>query len=241
MDKQNIILSLLLLIAVIIPPQKNMGAKGFMNNWDRYIEKPIKRLSPSKLIQFRYKISDAPINIITYLTFLVDFADWVMCILMLPCALLLKDKSLDISFLIFALLYMTINLPVGIIRTVCSLKISKKQKVKLNTEKYVAMQSVAEAVMRKPSSEYQKAMQEHKEYVKITEPFLKDFKKCIKNRKGVQYISEDDLRWSIDRIIPKYKKHLTYNVSSKKPQEKILTICLVKSSKILLQIPIKKD
>ena len=40
MDKYKTIFAILFIIAIIIPPQKNMGAKGFMKNWDKYIEKP---------------------------------------------------------------------------------------------------------------------------------------------------------------------------------------------------------
>lgn len=240
MDKSSIILALLLLIAVIIPPQRTMGAKGFMSNWDRYIEKPVKRLPPPKIIQARYKISNAPINIITFLTFLVDFADWVMCILMLPCVLLFQDELLDISILVFALLYMAINLPVGLMRTVCSLKISKKKKIKVNTEEYVAMRTIAETVARKPSSAHRDAMQKYMEYVEIVEPFLKDFERCLKKKKGIQYIPEDNLKWLIDKIIPRYEKHLLYNVLSENPQKKLLTICFKKSNEIIIQVPIKK-
>lgn len=240
MDKSNTILALLLLIAIIIPPQKNMGAKGFLNDWDRDIEKPIKRLPPPKTIQARYKISNSPINIITFLTFLVDFADWIMCILMLPCVLLFQGKSFDISILVFALLYMVINLPVGIMRTVCCLKISKKKKIKMNTEEYVAIRTIAETVAQKPFSTQRDAMQKHKEYVEIIKPFLRDFKRYLKGKKGKQYISEDDLKWLIYKIIPKHEKHLSYNVSSESPQKKLLTIYLKRSSEIIVQVPIKK-
>lgn len=133
MDEYNIIWAILFLIAIIIPPQKTMGAKGFMNDWDRYIEKPVKRLPPPKLIQIRYKISSTPINIITYLTFLIDFVVWVMFIVMLPCLLFLKDKLFDTAFIMFIIIYLLINLPIGIVRTVCINKIAKKQKVKLQT------------------------------------------------------------------------------------------------------------
>lgn len=159
MDEYNIIWAILFLIAIIIPPQKIMGAKGFMNDWDRYIEKPVKRLPPPKLIQIRYKISNAPINIITYLTFLIDFAVWVMFIIMLPCLLFLKDKFFDTAFIIFVIVYLLINLPIGIARTVCTIKIAKKQKTKLQTDQYVAMRTIAELLVTQ-----RKAMRKYKEY-----------------------------------------------------------------------------
>ena len=58
-----------------------MGAKGFMNDWDHLIERPSKRLSPPKFIQFRYNIGKSRINIITYLTFLADFADRMLALI----------------------------------------------------------------------------------------------------------------------------------------------------------------
>ena len=236
MDEYNIIWAILFLIAIIIPPQKTMGAIGFMNSWDRYTEKPVKRLPPPKLIQIRYKISSAPINIITYLTFLIDFAVWVMFIMMLPCLLFLKDKFFDTAFIIFVIAYLLINLPIGIARTVCTIKIAKKQKTKLQTEKYVAMRTIAESLVTQRN-----AMRKHKEYKDIIAPFLKDFEKCLKKKKGIRYIPEDNLKWLIDKIIPKYKKHLTYNVLSNEPQEKLLTIYLIKSNEVIIQLPIKKD
>ena len=236
MDEYNILWAILFLIAIIIPPQKTMGAKGFMNDWDRYIDKPVKRLSPPKLIQLRYKISDAPINIITYLTFLIDFTVWVMFIVMLPCLLFLKEKLFDTAFIIFVIIYLLINLPIGIARTVCTVKIAKKQKIKLQTEQYVAMRTIAGSLVTQ-----RKAMREYKEYKDIIAPFLKDFEKCLKKKKGIRYIPDDNLKWLIDKIIPKYQKHLTYNVLSKEPPNKILTICLTKNNKIIIQVPIKKD
>ncbi len=235
MDEYNIIWAIFFLIAIIIPPQKTMGAKGFMSNWDRYIEKPVKRLPPPKLIQIRYKISNIPINIITYLTFLVDFAVWLMFIVMLPCLLFLKDKLFDTAFIIFVIVYLLINLPVGIARTVCTIKIAKKQKVKLQTEQYVAMTTIAESLITQ-----RKVMRKYKEYKDIIAPFLKDFEKCLKKKKGIRYIPEDNLKWLIDKIIPKYQKHLTYNVLSKEPTERILTICLTKNNESIIQVPIKK-
>lgn len=229
-------LSLLLLIAIVIPPQKNMGARGFMNDWDGYIEKPAKRLYPPKLIQVRYELRNTPINIITYLTFLVDYVDWLMCIVLLPCVLMFQDRSLDIVFLIFGLLYIVINFPIGIMRTICCLKISKKQNIKLYTEEYVAMRTVAESLVTK-----RKAMRKYKEYTDIIAPFLKDFERCLKTKKGKRYIPEDGLKWVADKILPKYKEHLTYSVLSKDCKNKILTICLIKSSKVIVQIPVKKD
>ena len=236
MDEYNIIWAILFLIAIITPPQKTMGAKGFMNDWDRYIEKPVKRLLPPKIIQIRYKISKAPINIITYITFLVDFAVWIMFIVMLPCLLFLKDELFDTAFIIFAIVYLLINLPIGIVRTVCTIKIAKKQKVKLQTEQYVAMRSIAELLVMQ-----RKAMREDKEYTDIIVPFLKDFEKCLKKKRGIRYIPEDNLKWLIDEIIPKYQKHLTHNVFSKGPTEKILTIYLTKGNESIIQVPIKKD
>ena len=235
MDEYNIIWAILFLIAIIIPPQKTMGAKGFMNDWDHLIERPSKRLSPPKFIQFRYNIGKSRINIITYLTFLADFADWVMCILILPCVLFLKDKFFDTAFIIFAILFFLINLPISIERTVCTIKIAKKQKIKLYTKEYVAMRSIAEALIT-----HRKAMRECKEYTAIIAPFLKEFEKCLKKKKGIRYIPEDNLKWVIDKIIPKYQKHLTYNVFSKEPQKTLLTIYLIKDNKIIIQVPVKK-
>ena len=235
MDKYKTIFAILFIIAIIIPPQKNMGAKGFMKDWDKYIEKPAKRLPPPKLIQIRYKISNAPINIITYLTFLIDFAVWIMFIMMLPCLLFLKDKFFDTAFIIFVIAYLLINLPIGIARTVCTIKIAKKQKTKLQTEQHVAMRTIAESLVTQRN-----AMQKYKEYKNIIAPFLKDFEKCLKKRKGIRYIPEDNLKWLIDKIIPKYQKHLTYNVLSNDPTEKILTIYLTKRDEIIIQVPIKK-
>ena len=242
MDEYNIIWTILFLIAIIIPPQKTMGAKGFMNDWDRYIEKPVKRLPPPKLIQIRYKISNAPINIITYLTFLIDFAVWVMFIVMLPCLLFLKDKLFDTAFIIFVIVYLLINLPIGIARTVCTIKISKKQKIKLQTEQHVAMRTIAELLVtqRKARREYKEYKEKDKEYKDIIAPFLKDFEKCLKTKKGKRYIPEGNLKWLTDRIIPKYQKHLTYNILNEEHKNKILTICLIKSNKVIIQVPIKK-
>ena len=240
MDEWNICLALLLLTAIVIPPQKSMGAKGFMNNWDLYIEKPVKKMSPPKLIQVRYRIGKTPINIITYLTFFVDFADWLMCIAMLPCVLLLQDESLDIAIVVFAILYMAINLPIGIVRTICCLKISKKQKVKVDTEEYVAAHSFAETVMRNRSYTHREAMRKHKEYIEIIEPFLKEFERCIDKEKGVRYISDDNLRRVIDVVIPKYQKHLSYSVSSEVSQKRLLTIHLLRNNRVIMQVPIKK-
>ena len=236
MYEYNIILAIFFLIAIIIPPQKTMGAKGFMNDWDRYIEKPIKRLPPPKLIQLRYKISNAPINIITYLTFLIDFVVWIMFIVMLPCLLFLKNKLFDTAFIIFVIIYLLINLPIGVARTICTIKIAKKQKVKLQTEQYVTMRTIAESLVTQ-----RKAMRKYKEYKDIIAPFLKDFEKCLKKKKGIRYIPEDNLKWLIDKIIPKYQKHLTYNVLSKKPTDKILTICLTKNNESIIQVLIKKN
>ena len=243
MDEYKTIWAILFLIAIILPPQKAMGAKGFMNDWDRYIEKPVKRLPPPKLIQIRYKISNAPINIITYLTFLIDFAVWVMFIVMLPCLLFLKDKLFDTAFIIFVIVYLLINLPIGIARTVCTIKIAKKQKVKLQTEQYVATRSIAELLVmqRKDRREYKEIKEKNKEYTDIIAPFLKDFEKCLKTKKGNRYIPEDGLKWVTDKILPKYKEHLTYSVLSEDPKNKILTICLTKNSESVIQVPIKKD
>ena len=236
MDTENIILALLLLIAIVIPPQKNMGVNGFMKKWDAHIEKPTKRLFPPKIIQFRYHIGKSSINIITYLSFLVDFVDWAMCIAMLPCVLLFRDKTLDISILIFALIYMSINLPIGIIRTICSLKISKKHKIKMNTDGYVEMRSLAETVKRKPA--YREAMQKHKEYLEIIEPFLKEFEKCIDKKSGDLYISNENLKWAIDKIFPKYKKHLSYNISSGTLSNCLLTISLIRDNRVIKQVQV---
>jgi len=243
MDEYNITWAILFLIAIVVPPQKTMGARGFMNNWDSSIEKPAKRLPPPKLIQIRYKISNAPINIITYLTFLIDFAVWIMFIVMLPCLLFLKGKLFDTAFIIFVIVYLLINLPIGIARTVCTIKIAKKQKVKLQTEQYVAMRSAAEAlvILRKARREYKEIMRKNKEYTGIIAPFLRDFERCLKTKKGIRYIPEDNLKWLIDKIIPKYQKHLAHNVLSTGPTEKILTIYLTKRNESIIQVPIKKD
>lgn len=160
MDPKNIFLFFLLLIAILIPPQTNMGAKGFMKNWDRYIEKPSKRVIPPRFIRIRYGVRKSPINIITCLSFLVDFADWILCIVMLPCLLILKDESLNIAFLVYVIIFMVINLPMGIIKIVCTLKIAKNQKRKVNSENSVAAFSLLESLAqtRKTSSEHRKAM-----------------------------------------------------------------------------------
>jgi hypothetical protein len=83
-------------------------------------------------------------------------------------------------------------------------------------------------------------MRKYKEYTDIIAPFLKDVEKCLKKKKGIRYIPEDNLKWLIDKIVPKYQKYLTYNILSKEPQNKILTIYLIKSNEIIMQIPIKK-
>jgi len=154
-----------------------------------------------------------------------------------------NGKLLDTAFIIFVIVYFLINLPIGITRTVCTNKIAKKQKVKLHTEQYVAMKSATEALVmrRKAMREHKEIMQKNKEYTDVIAPFLKDFEKCLKTKKGIRYIPEDNLKWLIDKIIPKYKKHLTYNVLSKEPTEKILTICLTKNNESIIQVPIKKD
>lgn len=242
MQDIDIVCIAFLLIAIVLPPQKNMGVNGFMKSWDIHIEKPVKRLPPPKLIQFRYGIGNSPINIITYLSFLVDFANWLMCIAMLPCVLIFKDMFYDTAFGIFAIIYFFINLPIGIARTVCTAKIAKKQKIKLQTEQYVATRSIAELLVmqRKARREYKEFKEKDKEYTDIIAPFLKDFEKCLKTKKGKRYIPEDGLKWVTDKILPKYKEHLTYSVLSEDPKNKILTICLTKNSESIIQVPIKK-
>ncbi len=236
MGWESIIGIIFLSIAIVLPPQKHMGVKGFMKNWDAYIEKPAKRLPPPKLIRFRYGIRNHPINIITYLSFLVDFANWLICIGMLLCVFIFKDKFYGTAFGIFAIIYFFINLPIGIVRTVCTTKIAKKKKNKLQTEQYVATRSLVEEIVS-----YRETKQMLKEYEEIEKPFLKDFGRCLKKKKDKQYISEDGLRWLIDKIIPKYKKYLTYNVLSNEPPKKLLTIYLIKTNEIIIQVPIKKD
>lgn len=234
MDKYKTIWAILFIIAIIIPPQKNMGAKGFMKDWDKYIEKPVKRLPPPKLIQIRYKISNAPINIITYLTFLDDFACWVMLIAMLPCLLFLKGELLDIAFIIFVVVYFLISLPIGIARTVCTNKIAKKQKVKLHTEQHVAMRSLTET-----HAAYRKAKREHK-HTEIMLSFLNDFERCLKKKKANYILPEDNLEWVINRIMPKYEKHLTYSILSEDSKNKTFAVYSIKSNKVIIQVPIKK-
>ncbi len=234
MDEYKTIFAIYFLIAILIPPQKNWGVKGFMNDWDRYIEKPVKRLSPPKLIQFRYKISNAPINIITYLTFLVDFAFWVMLIVMVPCLLFLKGKLLDTVFIIFAIVCFLINLPIGIVRTVCTSKIAKKQKVKLHTEQYVAMRSLAETLVV-----YRKAKREHKR-TQIMLSFSNDFERCLKMKKASYILPEDNLKWVTNKILPKYKKHLTYSILREDHKNKLLTVCWIDSNEAIIQVSIKK-
>ena len=130
MDWQSGVWVIFLVIAIVLPPQKHMGVNGFKKNWDVHIETPAKRLFPPKFIQYRYDIEKKPINIITYLSYLADFANWLICIAMLPCVLILKDKFYTTAFLIFAYVYFFINLPIGIARIVCTTKIAKKQKTK---------------------------------------------------------------------------------------------------------------
>lgn len=241
MTGYTILWVLFLLIAIVIPPQEYMGAKGFMVNWDHYIEKPAKRLAPPKFIQVRYGIGKSRINIITYLTFLGDFANWLTCVVMLPCLLILKDSFWDTAMIVFGIIFVLINFPIGIVRTVCTIKTAKKQKIKLHTEEYSAMRSIAEVLASKPFSSHRKFMREYKEYTEIITPFLKEFEKCLKTQKGKQYISEDGLKWVTDRIVPKYQKHLIYNVLSEEPKNKILTIYLIKNNEIIIQVPVKKD
>lgn len=245
MNESNIGLAIFLLIVILIPPQKYFGASGFMFNWDHLIEKPAKRLSPPKFIQFRYDIGKAPINIITYLVFLADFADWVLCIVSLPCVLLFKGDILDVAMVVYVILFFIINVPIGIADTICVFRIAKKKKIKLNTEKYVAMRTLAELLISQHSPEHKEVIQQCKEYEEIIEPFLKDFERCLKKKKGVRYISEEGLKWVIDKIIPKYQEHLTYNISGKEPKsteppKKLLTIYLIKNNKTIIQVPIKK-
>ena len=243
MDTENIILVLFLLIAIVIPPQKNMGVNGFMKDWDAHIEKPNKKLSPPKLIQIRYGIGKSSINIITYISFLVDFSNWLMCIVMLPCVLVFKDESLNIAILIFAIVYMTINLPIGIVRTICTIKISKKQNLdkrnSIQPEEYVIAYMLAETATRRRSSEYREARQRHKEYVNIIAPFLKEFEKCIDKKNGDVYISDDNLNWAIDKIFPKYQKHLSYNISKEDSSSRLLTISLIRGDKVIKQLQVK--
>lgn len=238
MDEWNIPLALVLLIAILLPPQTIMGANGFMKSWDAHIERPAKRLPPPKLIRLRYNIRKAQINIITYLSFLAEFVDWLMCIVLLPCVLFLEGRALNIALLVFFILFWTINLPIGILRTACCLKIAKKQKSKLNTEEYVVARSLAETLMR--SFKQRKVMREYKYRVEIIDPFLREFEQCLDKKNGVQYISDDNWKWAIDRIIPKYQKHLSYSISSEPSQDRLLTIHLKRNKQMILQIPIKK-
>lgn len=245
MNESNIGLAIFLLIAVLIPPQKYFGARGFMIAWDHLIEKPAKRLSPPKFIQFRYDIGKTPINIITYLVFLADFADWVLCIALLPCVLLFKGDILDVTIVVYAFVFFIINVPIGIAHTICVCRIAKKKKIKLNTEQYVAMRTLPTLLISQHSPEQKEAIQQCKEYEEIIEPFLKDFERCLKKKKGVRYISEEGLKLVIDKIIPKYQEHLTYNISVKEPKsteppKKLLTIYLIKNNKTIIQVPIKK-
>lgn len=245
MNESNIGLAIFLLIAVLIPPQKYFGARGFMFNWEHLIEKPAKRLSPPKFIQFRYDIGKTPINIITYLVFLADFADWVLCIALLPCVLLFKGDILDIAIVVYIIVFFIINVPIGIAHTICVCRIAKKKKIKLYSEQYVAMRTLATLLISQHSPEQKEAIQQCKEYEEIIEPFLKDFERCLKKKKGVRYISEEGLKWVIDKIIPKYQEHLTYNISGKEPKsteppKKLLTIYLIKNNKPIIQVPIKK-
>lgn len=245
MNESNIGLAIFLLIAVVFPPSKYFGARGFMLDWDHLIEKPAKRLYPPKFIQFRYDIGKTRINIITYLVFLVDFADWVLCISLLPCVLLFKGDILDVTMVVYAFVFFIINVPIGIAHTICVCRIAKKKKIKLNTAQYIAMRTIAALLILQHSPVQKEAMQWCKEYEEIIEPFLKDFERCLKKKKGVRYISEEGLKWVIDKIIPKYQEHLTYNISGKEPKsteppKKLLTIYLIKNNKTIIQVPIKK-
>ena len=172
---------------------------------------------------------------------MADFADWLYCIAMLPCVLILKDKYFDTVSIILVIIYFLINLPIGIARNVCTSKIAKKLKAKLVTEQYAEMRSVAEAIVKTWSPAYRETMRETREYFEIIKPFLNEFEKCIKTKKGKLYIPEDNLKWLIEKIIPKYQKHLTYTVSSEEPSNKVLTVYCIRNNEIVKQIQVKKD
>ena len=172
---------------------------------------------------------------------MVDFANWLLCIAMLPCVLIFKDSLFDVVTAVFAFIYFFINLPIGIARTVCTTKIAKKQKAKLVTEQYAEMRSVAEAIVKTRSPAYRETMRETREYFEIIKPFLNEFEKCIKTKKGKLCMPEDNLKWLIEKIIPKYQKHLAYTVSSEEPSNKVLTVYCIRNNKIVEQIQVKKD
>ena len=237
MSELNIGLALFLLIAIVVPPQKYMGAKGFMSDWDSLIEKPNKRLSPPRLIQIRYGIGKSPINIVTYLTFLSDFANWILCIVALPCVLLFQNDSLDVVMAVYVIVFLTIDLPIGIARTICTIKTSKRLKIKTNTEVYVVARLLFETFADKSNKE---ALRKHKEYVEIIEPFLKEYEKCLVKIRGIDYISNDNLQWMINKIIPKYEKHLSYNVLNETSKKRFVSIYLLRDNTVIKQTPIKK-
>ncbi len=238
-DVENIILAFLFLIAIIVPPQKNMGVNGFAKNWDHYIESPSKKLIVPRLIQIRYCIGKSKINIITYISFMVDFANWLICILMFPAMLVFKDDALKIAILIFAITYMIINLPIGIARTICVLKVSKKQRFTIQSEEYDTAISIVETTEKKRTLAYRNAIRQHKEYVNIIEPFLKDFERCISKENGKAYISEDNLKWAIDKIFPKYKKRIFYSISNEEPQNRLLIISLTRDNRVITKVKLQ--
>lgn len=239
MGAENIILAILFLISIIIPPQKNMGVNGFAKNWDHYIERPNKKLILPRIIQIRYGMGKSKVNIITYISFVVDFVNWIMCIVMLPIVLIFKDDALKIAILIFAITYLIIVLPVGIIRTICVLKISKKQRFAIQSEEYYMAISIAEAMAKKRGLAYRNAIRQHKEYVNIIAPFLKEFERCVSKEEGKVYISEDNFNWATDKIFPKYKRRISYSVSNEDPQNCLLIIVLKRDNRVITKVKLQ--
>ena len=105
----------------------------------------------------------------------------------------------------------------------------------MQTEQYVATRSIAELLVmqRKAKREYKRTQ--------IMLSFLNDFERCLKMRKAHYKLPEDNLEWVINRIMPKYEKHLTHSILSEDPKNKILTIYLIKSNEAIIQVSIKKD
>ena len=48
------------------------------------------------------------------------------------------------------------------------------------------------------------------------------------------------MEWVINRIMPKYEKHLTYSILSEDSKNKTFAVYSIKSNKVIIQVPIKK-
>ena len=85
-----------------------------------------------------------------------------------------------------------------------------------------------------------KAKREYKR-TQIMLSFLNDFERCLKMRKAHYILPEDNLKWVTNKILPKYKKHLTYSILREDHKNKLLTVCWIDSNEAIIQAPIKKD